>query len=520
METKPLPFTKIVCTLGPATSSREMLERLVDLGLDVARLNFSHGEHETHAQNIRWIRDISREKGKPVAILQDLQGPKIRTGKLRGGGVTITRGQRLILRYGVEQIDDAIPIDYRELAKDTHVGAKILLDDGLMAMKVTDIRGQDVECEVVHGGFLKPRKGVNFPDSSLSIPSTTEKDTRDLLFGVSQGVDYVALSFVRRPDDVLKLKSMLRALGADTPVVSKIEMLEAVDNIDAICDVSDAIMVARGDLGVECGFANVAAYQKIIVTAARRKGKPVIVATQMLDSMIENRRPTKAEVCDVANAVFDLADATMLSGETASGRHPELVVRTMRELLDGVDGSGLLIPEGASLQAMSSPFAPLSPAAAVSAARAARVGGATASETPSTMHVNEPDSPEIFARTAADLATRCKAAAIVCLTLSGNVARLVSKHRPQVPVIALSPRPDVIRRLALVRGVRGIQNNMFFDTDECIADVGRMLAAEGLVKPGDLIVITGGLPLTAMKPTNVVKLHRISASETTRENAR
>ncbi|MCA2958608.1 MAG: pyruvate kinase [Silvanigrellales bacterium] len=475
----PLPFTKIVCTLGPASSNREMLERLIDAGLDVARLNFSHGDHETHAQNIRWIREIAKEKGKAVAILQDLQGPKIRTGKLRGGGVTLVRGQRLILRYGVDQVDDALPIDYRELAKDTHVGAKILLDDGLMAMKVTDIRGSDVEVEVVHGGLLKPRKGVNFPDSSLSIPSTTEKDTRDLLFGVSQGVDYVALSFVRRPDDVMKLKSMLRALGADTPVVSKIEMLEAVDNIDAICDVSDAIMVARGDLGVECGFANVAAYQKIIVAAARKKGKPVIVATQMLDSMIENRRPTKAEVCDVANAVFDLADATMLSGETASGRHPELVVRTMRELLDGVDRSGLLSKE--SLQV------------------ANREGVA--------------DSPEIFARTAAELATRTNAAAIVCLSLSGNVARLVSKHRPLVPIIALSPRPDVIRRLSLVRGVRGLQNTMFFDTDECISDVGRVLAKQGLVKPGELIVITAGIPLAAMKPTNVIKLHRVSASD-------
>lgn len=474
-----LPFTKIVCTLGPASSNREMLERLIDAGLDVARLNFSHGEHGTHAQNIQWIREIAKEKGKSVAILQDLQGPKIRTGKLKGGGITLVRGQRLVLRYGVEQVDDALPIDYRELAKDTHVGAKILLDDGLMAMKVTDIRGSDVEVEVVHGGFLKPRKGVNFPDSSLSIPSTTEKDTRDLLFGVSQGVDYVALSFVRRPDDVLKLKSMLRALGADTPVVSKIEMLEAVDNIDAICEVSDAIMVARGDLGVECGFANVAAYQKIIVAAARKQGKPVIVATQMLDSMIENRRPTKAEVCDVANAVFDLADATMLSGETASGRHPELVVRTMRELLDGVDRSGLLMKETLDISH--------------------REGVS--------------DAPEIFARTAAELATRANASAIVCLSLSGNVARLVSKHRPQVPIIALSPRPDVIRRLALVRGVQGLQNTMFFDTDECISDVARVLAQQGLVKPGELIVITAGIPLAAMKPTNVMKLHRVTAAD-------
>jgi pyruvate kinase len=287
----------------------------------------------------------------------------------------------------------------------------------------------------------------------------------------------VALSFVRRPEDVLKLKSMIRALGADTPVVSKIEMLSAVENIDGICQVSDAIMVARGDLGVECGFANVAAYQKRIVKSSRLHGKPVIVATQMLDSMIDNRRPTKAEVADVANAVFDLADATMLSGESASGRHPTHVVQTMRHILDTVDLSGHL------------------------------------SKTPAAVEVPKNSSPEIFAKTAADLADKCQAAAIVCLTLSGRVATLVAKHRPQIPIVALSPRPDVIRRLSLVRGVRGIQNAMFFDTDEAIAGVGKLLAKEGLVKPGDLIVITGGIPLAAMKPTNVIKLHRIQSQE-------
>ena len=472
-----IPATKIVCTLGPASSSKETISELMDAGLDIARLNFSHGEHETHAQNIAWIRELSKTKGKAVAILQDLQGPKIRTGKLKGGSMTIHKGQRLVLRYGVDQTDDTLPIDYRELAKDTHVGAQILLDDGLMAMKVIDIRGTDVEVEVIHGGLLKSRKGVNFPDSDLSIPSTTEKDTRDLLFGVSQNVDFIALSFVRRPEDVLKLKSMIRALGADTPVVSKIEMLLAVQNIDAICQVSDAIMVARGDLGVECGFANVAAYQKIIVKAARKAGKPVIVATQMLDSMIDNRRPTKAEISDVANAVFDLADATMLSGESASGRHPIHVVQTMRHILDTVDNSGFLVQETEEIG------------------------------------VSNTSSPEIFAKTATEVARKCKASAIVCLTLSGRVAALVAKHRPHIPIVALSPRPDVIRRLSLVRGVHGIQNSMFFDTDEAIAGVGKLLAAEGLVKPGDLIVITGGIPLAAMKPTNVIKLHRIQPQE-------
>ena len=468
--------TKIVCTLGPSSSSRESLAALLDAGMNVARLNFSHGEHETHAKNIALIRELSRERGKHVAILQDLQGPKIRTGKLKGGGITILKGQRLTLTYGVDQVDENLPIDYRELASDTHVGAQILLDDGLMAMKVVDIRGHDVEVEVIHGGFLKSRKGVNFPDSNLSIPSTTEKDTRDLLFGVSQGVDYVALSFVRTANDVLKLKQMLRALGTDIPVVSKIEMLSAVENIDAICKVSDALMVARGDLGVECGFAHVAAYQKQIVTAARKAGKPVIVATQMLDSMIENNRPTKAEICDVANAVFDLADATMLSGETASGKHPELVVRTMRDILDRVDGSGKL-------------------------------------ETGSKIQFEDSSVPEVFARTAAELAQSTNAAAIVCLTLTGNMARQVAKHRPSTPIIALSPRPDVVRKINLVRGVIGVQNSMFYDTDGALSEIGHMLGKMGLVAEGDLIVITGGIPLASMHPTNLIKLHRVSAED-------
>jgi pyruvate kinase len=470
--------TKIVCTLGPSSSDRETISALIDAGMNVARLNFSHGEHSTHAQNIATIRELSREKNKPVAILQDLQGPKIRVGKLRGGSTTISKGQHLTLVFGLEQTDDNIPIDYRELAADTHVGAKILLDDGLLGMTVVGIRDGLVDCEVVHGGLLKSRKGVNFPDSDLSIPSTTEKDTRDLLFGVAQGVDYVALSFVRTAGDVQKLKQMLRALGSDIPVIAKIEMLSAVENIDEICQVTDAIMVARGDLGVECGFANVSAFQKQIVRSSRAHGKPVIVATQMLDSMIENHVPTKAEISDVANAVFDLADATMLSGETASGRHPSHVVNTMRDILSRVENSGMLIPgeENARLFKSNS-------------------------------------TPEVVARTAAELGDACKAAAIVCLTLTGNIARTVAKYRPQVPVIALSPRPDVVRKLSLVRGVSGMQNTMFFDTDGALHEIAKSIVQRGMAKEGDLLVITGGIPLASMQPTNLIKLHRISKED-------
>lgn len=480
MDLNKLPRTKIICTLGPSSSNKEMISKLIDAGMNVARLNFSHGDHAMHAANIALIREISREKNKQVAILQDLQGPKIRTGKLKDGGVKITRGQVLTLRYAPEQTsNDFIPIDYRELANDVKVGARILLDDGLLAMKIIELRGTDVICEVTHGGLLKSRKGVNFPECHLSIPATTEKDIRDLLFGVAQGVDYVALSFVQTPNDVTKLKMMLRALGADTPVITKVEMLGAIHYIDEICEVSDGIMVARGDLGVECGFANVAAYQKKIIEAALNKGKPVIVATQMLDSMIEHRRPTKAEVCDVANAVFDHADATMLSGESASGKYPELAVATMRDILNRVDSSKNLTPlESVPLNQVSDEF-----------------------------------SIEAFARTAVELAEKMNATAIICLTLTGSMARYVAKYRPQTPVIAFSPRPDVVRKLSLVRGVLGVLNNIFYDTDTAFSEIAKYLVKENFVKEGDLILITGGIPVTQMLPTNTLKVHRVTKSD-------
>ncbi|APJ04167.1 pyruvate kinase [Silvanigrella aquatica] len=480
MDLNNLPRTKIVCTIGPSSSTKEMIVKLIDAGMNVARLNFSHGDHAVHAANISLIREISKEKNIQVAILQDLQGPKIRTGKLINGGMTLTRGQRLTLRYAAEQTsNEFLPIDYRELASDVKVGARILLDDGLLSMKIIDIRGSDVDCEVTHGGFLKSRKGVNFPECHLSIPATTEKDIRDLLFGVAQGVDYVALSFVQTPADVAKLKMMLRALGADTPVITKVEMLSAVHHIDEICDVSDGIMVARGDLGVECGFANVAAYQKKIIESALNHGKPVIVATQMLDSMIEHRRPTKAEVCDVANAVFDHADATMLSGESASGKYPELAVATMRNILDRVDKSKSITP-----------FEP-TPLSKMSA------------ET----------SAEVFARTTVELAEKMKATAIICLTLTGSMARYVAKYRPQTPIIAFSPRPDVVRKLCLVRGVIGVLNNIFYDTDTAFSEIAKYLAKEGYVKEGDLVLITGGIPVSQMLPTNTLKIHRVSKND-------
>ncbi|MBX9704195.1 MAG: pyruvate kinase [Silvanigrellaceae bacterium] len=476
----PLSKTKIVCTLGPSSNSREVIAALIDNGMNVVRLNFSHGDHSIHAENINLVREVSKEKNKQIAILQDLQGPKIRVGKLKNNALFLKEGQIVTLRHAIEQTDETIPIDYSDLINDVSVGSNILLDDGLLSMHIIELKGRDVICKVTHGGTLKSRKGVNFPDCNLSIPATTEKDIRDLFFGISHNVDYVALSFVQKAEDVIKLKNMLRSLGSNIPVISKIEMLNAIKNIESICSVSDGIMVARGDLGVECGFASVSAFQKKIIETAISKGKPVIVATQMLDSMIENRRPTQSEICDVANAVFDYADATMLSGETASGKHPELAVKVMRDIINRVDHGKKLPPLHLNLPPSSSQ--------------------------------NSSNMIELIARIACEIAERLDIKAIVCLTLTGNMARLVSKFKPSTPIIAFSPRPDVVRKLSLIRGVTGNLNSIFYDTDLAFVQIARYLTEMSFVNEGDLILITGGIPVVQMSPSNTIKLHRVGSS--------
>lgn len=468
-----LPHTKIVCTIGPASSSPKMIAEFIDAGMNVARLNFSHGEHFIHAQNIQWIREISAKKQRPVAILQDLQGPKIRTGKLIGGSMILVSGQKIILRYGVEQTEtNIIPIDFENLIHDIAIGNRILLDDGLLGMKVVDIQNHDVHCEVIHGGILKSRKGVNFPHCKLSIPATTEKDIKDLQFGLEQGVDYIALSFVQTADDIHQLRNMIRSLGHNTPIISKIEMMSAVENIDSICAISDGIMVARGDLGVECGFAHVASFQKQIIEAALKAGKPIIVATQMLDSMITSRRPTKAEICDVSNAVFDHADATMLSGESASGDYPLVAVKTMRDILDRVDNSCAVKPLNL----------PLHPNATTT---------------------------ELFAYTTVELANKINATAILSLTLTGHIVQLLAKYRPNAPIIAFSTNQETVRRLSLFRGVWSVSAS-FTDTEKVFNEIVTFLISKDYVKKGDILLITGCVTTSSqMKQTNTLKMHRV-----------
>jgi pyruvate kinase len=469
--------TKIIGTLGPASSTYEVQKSLIEAGLNIARLNFSHGDHETHARNIESIRRASTELGRPVALLQDLQGPKIRVGRLINGQMELKNGEFYRLRYGVEQDDPkVIPIDYRGLVHDVRVGQRVMMDDGLLILAVDQVREDTVVVRVEEGGLLKNRKGVNFPDSKLSLPAMTDKDSKDLLFGIANRVDYVALSFVQDPADIHQIKAMIKALGSDIPVVAKIEKLPALDQIDEIAKAADALMVARGDLGVEANVERVPNLQKKIIAAAARAGKPVIIATQMLESMITNPRASAAEVADVANGVLDGADCLMLSGEVASGRYPVECIRRMASIIEQVESWTFKRP---SRFDMANPI-------------------------DLNWEVNES-----IAISACEAADTLKAKAIICLSLTGSIARSISKWRPTTPIIAISPRVDVARRLSLVWGVHGIPNSSFYNADTILQDLPQVLKNLGIVESGDIVVITAGLPINQMRPTNMIKINRI-----------
>ncbi|MCX6109854.1 MAG: pyruvate kinase [Proteobacteria bacterium] len=470
---------KIVGTLGPASSNEKTLRELIEAGLDIARLNFSHGTHEQHRANIDLVRRLARESGRQVSLLQDLQGPKIRTGKILGDKQEIITGKTYTLAYGIEQtVPEIIPIDHRELVHDVAVGQRVLMDDGLLSLLIERIEGSNVIVRVLEGGILKSRKGVNFPEAKLSLPALSEKDSRDLLFGISHGVDFVALSFVQRPEDVLQVKKMIQALGADIPVIAKIEKLPAIDEIDAICAVADGLMVARGDLGVEGSVERVPGFQKRIIAAAAKLAKPVIIATQMLESMIENPEPTLAELADVANGVLDGADCVMLSGEVASGKYPVECVRTMARLINEVEGWTFKRPVRYRTDFLE-------------------------------RHDNKWEVHEAIARAACEAADELNAKAIVCLTLTGAIAMSVAKWRPHTPIIAISPRRDVVQRLVLVWGVYAMQNPLFYNTDVLLQDLPALLKSMGIVNSGDRVVITAGIPINQMKPTNMIKINRI-----------
>lgn len=462
--------TKIVATLGPASNSPEIIKQLVEAGMNVARLNFSHGSYEDHAHTVSLLRSIEKELDTPVTILQDLQGPKIRVGNLPDGAITLIKGKNITLvPLGKENKEpDTVGIDYPYLAEEVKPGAQVLLDDGRLELRVESVSGNKVKCTVIEGGLLKSRKGVNFPSLNLRLPAMTDKDKQDLDFGLSQGVDWISLSFVRSAEDVRALKQLLAEKGVDVPVIAKIEKPQAIANLEEIVRESDGIMVARGDLGVEMSPEKVPMLQKQMIRMCNKKGIPVITATQMLESMINEPRPTRAEASDVANAIVDGTDAVMLSGESAVGKYPikavEMMVRIARDVEKDIK------------------------------------------------FINYPPSEEDETHAISEalntidkiLPLRC----IVAFTMSGYTATLAAAERPKALVVGLTPIPKVFHRLNLVWGVQPVLMDREVESfEELIQEAEDSLLERKIAATGDQILIIGGIPTKSARGTNFLKIH-------------
>ena len=467
--------TRIVSTLGPASSDMDTIRALIAAGVDVTRMNFSHGTHEEHRRRIENVRRAANELGRDVAILQDLQGPKIRVGVVRDGSVLLHEGHQLTLtNEKIEESDEQrVYVSYPTLHEDVEQGGLILLDDGSLELRVLSTSPGEVLTEVVVGGPLRSRKGVNLPHLRSNNSVLTEKDLADLEFGLEMDVDLIALSFVRDQADVTNLVGRIRDSGKRVGVIAKIEKPEAVFNIDQILEESDGIMVARGDLGIEMPMQQVPGTQKSIIQKCRQAAKPVITATQMLESMIENPRPTRAEASDVANAVLDGTDAVMLSGETAVGKHPVRVVEVMAQIIEEAEKYETQVPLGPESEWLSESLT------------------------------------ESISYMACRLAHQVDAKAIACLTSSGTTARSISRHRPDMPVFAFTNHHKVVKQLSVQWGTKGFAIPFQRDTDQGVALVHEMLKAKGLVQPGDRIVITAGMPLPTRGRTNMIHVSEV-----------
>jgi len=462
--------TKIIATIGPASSSPAVIAKLIHAGMDAARLNFSHGERKDHITRIRLIRQASISAGKPIAIIQDLQGPKLRVGNMQNDGVALKRGAIVTLTAKkVVGTSSLISITYSRLAKDLRPGDTVLFDDGRLELRVLRRSGSGLQCKVIRGGTLKSHKGVNLPGANLILPSLSPKDRQDILFGIGRGVDYIALSFVRSASDIEATRSFIRKAGADIPIIAKIEKPEAIRNLDEIIQAADGIMVARGDLGVEMSPEQVPLLQKLIIRACNDAEKPVITATQMLESMIENPQPTRAEASDVANAILDGTDCVMLSGETAVGKHPVQAISVMARI---------------AVQAETS-LEPIPP----------------------DKHIGGLD--ESVAHAACRAAAEQHVRAIVTFTQSGSTALLVSKHRPAADIIAPTPFERVARKVSLYWGVIPVILKTKKTTDDMIRSVEAIMLEKDLARKRDLIVITAGVPIGVAGSTNMMKIHRV-----------
>src|SRR6202161_1577219 len=471
--------SKIVCTIGPATSTARMIERLIEAGMGVARLNFSHGTHAEHAERIALLRDAAMKHQKPIAILGDLQGPKIRTGSLAGKTpVELKAGQRFGITTA-KVVGDAnrVSTTFRPLPREVHRGNRILLSDGLIELRVTQVRGQEVTCEVVNGGMLGENKGINLPGVQLRVPALTAKDRADLAFALKEGVNYVAVSFVRHAEDVVMAKNLIRRAGRDTPVIAKLEKPEAIENLDAILRVADGVMVARGDLGVEMSPERVPVGQKMISAGGRGARRPVITATQMLESMTQNPRPTRAEASDVANAIFDGSDAVMLSAETASGRYPREAVAMMARIV---------VEAECNMADFTQPR------------RRRDHRGLSVAET--------------ICESIAHSAEELPMGAIVVFTETGNTARMISKHRPQVPIYAFTHSLPVVQRVNLYWGVHPVRCRQAKSAEQMVTLAEQELLRRGLLKPGEVLGVVAGTR-QASGSTNFMRLHQVSTEE-------
>lgn len=461
--------TKVVCTLGPATSTAEAIGALMDAGLNVARINFSHGTHEQHARTIDLVRQEAAARGRPVAILGDLQGPRIRMGEL-AAPVTVEAGQDLVLCYEDLATGTDLPVTYDHIAEDVKVGDRILVDDGLIELVVLDVQAPRVKARVVYGGVIKRHKGLNLPGVAVSAPSITDKDRADVAFAAEQGLDYLALSFVRRAEDIAELRSLL---PKGMLIVAKIEKDTALTHIESILRAADAVMVARGDLGVELPFEEVPLVQKRIIRLAAQLGRPVITATQMLESMVHNPRPTRAEASDVANAILDGTDAVMLSAETASGSYPRLAVQAMQRIISEIEQHPLPRPEE----------------------RRFAVGTSTTEET--------------IAAAVVTAARMLGTPLVIVFTKSGFSARMVASHRPGVPILALTDVARTYNQLALVWGVVPLLVPPADTYERMLASAREALLARGLAREGDKVIVTAGVPFDVPGTTNLLKIETV-----------
>lgn len=465
--------TKIICTLGPATSSKEMIKELVLHGMDIARLNFSHGDHTGHLNNINMIKSVREELGISIAILLDTKGPEIRTGLLENNEkITLNKGDELVLT--TEDIignKDRISVTYKDLPKDVSIGGTILIDDGLIELKVKSKTETDVICEIIAGGEISNRKGINIPNIELNLPAITEKDREDIIFGINYGVDFIAASFVRNASAIREIRKIIRDCNSDIAIIAKIENQEGITNIDEIIDVSDGIMVARGDLGVEVSTELVPYIQKTIIKKCNEAFKPVITATQMLDSMIRNPRPTRAEVTDVANAIYDGTDAIMLSGETAMGKYPVEAVQMMVNIAKETEAHlnyDIIIKEKKQLR-----YKNVSSAICYSAVATA-------------MNIN--------------------AKLIIASSFSGYTARIVSKFKPEAHIVGLSPLDRTLRKMQLYWGVTPLKTEEVNSTDHLLEEAIKTVAENNYAESGDMLILTAGVPAGQTGVTNMIKV--------------